>query len=404
VSTPPPVEEEPVAPKLKEEDFSSVPAYSTQEKEPTLFFSAEDNDSDMEWPEWLKSLGAETLESESEPEAAPVPPEMEQSSDFQSWSQQLDQTLSEAEKEQVTTLEFLENDLRAQGFTPLQSGALSTFAEEPSLPSAFTELGSPTSQETASEPPDVETQPLTHKSPVESPASTEYPSALTILAGNAQSSEPGITREDSPDQSSDIAPALDSEQLTEQPTTVSNVVEQAAPQEVSSHVEATSPVVEPAANPAANVSQQSPLTPDFGADAFLENELETTMKRPAVRLPSKQPPDTSYLQGRGNTGERSKVQSENISNKERLLRGYQFQLAGAYDDAMQEYRGIIRNAPDLLSEVISNVRALLKLTPRYSAGYRVLGDAYMRQGEYLQAMEAYNKALTIAKKARSHSS
>ena len=46
------------------------------------------------------------------------------------------------------------------------------------------------------------------------------------------------------------------------------------------------------------------------------------------------------------------------------------------------------------------MRALLKIAPKYSAGYRVLGDAYMRQGEYLQAMEAYNKALTMAKKAR----
>jgi cytochrome c-type biogenesis protein CcmH/NrfG len=70
---------------------------------------------------------------------------------------------------------------------------------------------------------------------------------------------------------------------------------------------------------------------------------------------------------------------------------------------MAEYRIIIRNAPDLLSEVISNVRALLKLSPRYSAGFRVLGDAYMRQGEYLQAMEAYNKALTIAKKTKRQS-
>jgi cytochrome c-type biogenesis protein CcmH/NrfG len=67
---------------------------------------------------------------------------------------------------------------------------------------------------------------------------------------------------------------------------------------------------------------------------------------------------------------------------------------------MQEYRTVIRNAPDLLGEVISNVRALLKLAPNYSTGYRVLGDAYMRQGEYLQAMEAYNKALTMAKKAK----
>lgn len=116
--------------------------------------------------------------------------------------------------------------------------------------------------------------------------------------------------------------------------------------------------------------------------------------------------DVSYLLSRGHPGERStgdKVQEGNLSNKERLVRGYQFQLAGAYDDAMQEYRSIIRNAPELLDEIISNVRALMKLAPKYSAGFRVLGDAYMRQGEYLHAMEAYNKALTIAKKIKSQS-
>jgi tetratricopeptide (TPR) repeat protein len=73
---------------------------------------------------------------------------------------------------------------------------------------------------------------------------------------------------------------------------------------------------------------------------------------------------------------------------------------GDYDEAMQEYRIVVRNSPELLGEVVSNVHALLKLAPKYSAGYRVLGDAYMRQGEYLQAMDAYNQALAITKKAR----
>jgi tetratricopeptide (TPR) repeat protein len=108
--------------------------------------------------------------------------------------------------------------------------------------------------------------------------------------------------------------------------------------------------------------------------------------------------------GKGRFAERKPGAGESpLSHKEQLLKGYQYQLAGAYDDAMQEYRITIRNAPELLDEVISNLRALLKLAPRYTAGYRVLGDAYMRQGEYLQAMEAYNKALTMAKKAKSQS-
>ncbi len=402
--TPPPVEAETTTPKLWEDDFSSVPTYSIQEKESAFFFSAEENNSDMEWPEWLKSLGAETLESESEPEAAPVTPEMQQSNDFQTWSLQLDQTFSEAEKEQMTTLEFLENDLRSQGFMPLQPGTLSTLAEEPSPISAFAELSNLTPQHTASKLPDVQAQPITHIMPVESTAPTDFTSPFAILAGNAQPGEPEITRGGTPDQSSEISPVP----VTEQPTNIGSMFQPATPSEDSSHAEAANLIVDPAANLVANVSQQTPLMPTYRADALLENELETTMKRPAVRLQSMKQSaalsDTPYIQGKGYAGESGKVQENNISNKDRLLRGYQFQLAGAYDDAMQEYRIIIRNAPELLSEVISNVRALLKLTPRYSAGYRVLGDAYMRQGEYLQAMEAYNKALTIAKKAKSHSS
>ncbi len=172
----------------------------------------------------------------------------------------------------------------------------------------------------------------------------------------------------------------------------------------------TQQIFEPVTNPVVDISSETPLIPAYRANALLENELETTMRRPAIRLQpmhqSAEHSDAASLMGRGHVAERGtggKAQEEILSNKERLLRGYQFQLAGAYDDAMQEYRIIIRNAPELLGEVISNLRALLKLTPKYSAGFRVLGDAYMRQGEYLQAMEAYNKALTIAKKARSQS-
>ncbi len=131
------------------------------------------------------------------------------------------------------------------------------------------------------------------------------------------------------------------------------------------------------------------------------------MKRPAITL---QPMKTAEnhgerhaANGKGRGGERKHAEhldESNLSHHERLIRGYQYQLSGAYEESMQEYRLIIRNAPELLEDVISNLRALLKINPRFSLGYRVLGDAYMRKGEYLQAMESYNKALTMAKKAK----
>jgi hypothetical protein len=185
--------------------------------------------------------------------------------------------------------------------------------------------------------------------------------------------------------------------------------------------------------PSRSPSLQSPLTlpvpvpqgerqrPAASLHDVFSDDLEVTMKRPAIRLQPMQsgsklpqPPVASIspalsspaMQGKRIEAHEQKEQrpttrSDGTSSyRERLQRGYQHQLVGDYDEAMQEYRVIIRNAPVLLDEVVSNVRALLKLAPKYSAGYRVLGDAYMRQGEYLQAMDAYNQALTITKKAR----
>jgi tetratricopeptide (TPR) repeat protein len=402
--TQPQAEPEVASPKLWEDDLSAVPASPLQEKEQTFFFSTEDNTSDMQWPEWLKSLGAETMEPDPEPGVASVASEPQQSLAFPAWADQIDQTLSEPEKEQMSALEHLEHDLRSQGFVPLQPGTLSTLAEEPSLSSALAELGNFTTQPASPEQPDVNIQPASFMQSAESTEPAEPPSPLTLLAGNTQPGEPEPLRADTPNQRSDmpVSPA------TEQSINTSSMIPPASPTQEAAYAEATNQIFEPLATSVAHTSREAPLIPDYYADALLENELETTMKRPAVRLQSIQQstaqPDTSSTLGRGHAGERGRNRDDNISSKERLLRGYQFQLAGAYDDAMQEYRIIIRNAPELLSEIISNVRALLKLTPSYSAGYRVLGDAYMRQGEYLQAMEAYNKALTIAKKAKSQSS
>ena len=357
-------EPDPASPKLWEGDLIARPeAYIAEE--PAFFFPTEESNSEMEWPEWLKSLGAETLETHPEPATATVDLEPDQSFEFQSWTEQLDQTFSEAEQEQMASLEHLDNDLLSQGFVPLQPGTLNTIAEEPSLSSALAELGNFSADSVTPEPPSTQVTSDTFLQP-------------------AESSEPA-----SP------------------PPILADTIPLETPIQNPGAVEAASQTFTPVDNSAEKEAQEVPLIPAYRADALLEDDLETTMKRPAIRLQSIQQSaaqsDTLSMPGKGRVGEHGRAHNDNVSNKERLLRGYQLQLAGAYDDAMAEYRIIIRNAPELLSEVISNVRALLKLSPRYSAGFRVLGDAYMRQGEYLQAMEAYNKALTIAKKAKSQS-
>jgi tetratricopeptide (TPR) repeat protein len=389
----------PTSPQLREEDFSAVSASPTQE-EPTLFFSSEDNDPDLRWPQWLKSLGAESMEPELK--AAPViPEETQQPAAFQAWADQVDQMLSEAGEEQAATLEHLENDLRSQGFVPLQPGTLSTIAQEPPLSSAFAQLGNFTAPPAAPEPPSIPVQPVTPTQPTASFTPVEPILSPTVPDEQIQPAELEPWWGDTPNQGSEMSV----NPVAEQSIYPGNTIQEA------DHTEAIlNQIFEPLANTATGTPQPTPLMPAYHAEALLENELEMTMKRPAMRLQPMQSSaaqaDISYMMGRGRSAEYaaiSKAQDGNLSNKERLLRGYHFQLAGAYDDAMQEYRIIIRNEPELLSEVISNVRALLKLTPKYSAGFRVLGDAYMRQGEYLQAMDAYNKALTIAKKAKSQS-
>jgi len=361
-------ETELASPKLWEEDLNTrSEAYGADE--PAFFFTTEENNSEMEWPEWLKSLGAETMETQPEPAEASVDLEPEHSFEFQSWTEQLDQTFTEAEQEQMASLEHLDNDLLSQGFVPFQPGTLNTFAGETSLSSALAELGN------------FPADPV-----IPEPASAEVTSDTFEPAESSELSLDSTTQESATESTGSPLE-----------TPIKNPFAQ----------EAVSQTSIPVHNSAEKAALETPLIPAYRADALLEDDLETTMKRPAIRLQSMQQsaahPDTLSMLGKGHAGEHGRAQKENVGHKERLLRGYQFQLAGAYDDAMAEYRIIIRNAPDLLSEVISDVRALLKLSPRYSAGFRVLGDAYMRQGEYLQAMEAYNKALTIAKKAKSQS-
>ena len=256
---------------------------------------------------------------------------------------------STAEQQTFTTLEDLEQNLHAQGFVELEPGSLSSIAhqaQEPTLSSALAQFGDLT--------------PPSSAAPVDT-----TPPTPPVVVPLAQSPQP---------------------------------LWSATPP----------PVPKPIAVPNVTIPAEPAFMPSYRADALLENELETTMKRPAVRLqPMQQRPPTQREvpspAHKARSGERplsSAIAESNVSQRDRLLRGYQHQLAGDYDEAMQEYRIIIRSTPALLDEVISNVRALLKLAPRYSAGYRVLGDAYMRQGEYLQAMEAYNKALSMTKKGK----
>ncbi|MGH2506891.1 MAG: hypothetical protein ACRDHZ_05690, partial [Ktedonobacteraceae bacterium] len=298
----------------------------------------------------------------------------------------------EQEQHYITSLANLEQSLQAQGFAPLTPGTLASLAqanaamseqpqEQPSLSSALAQLGN------------------------------FAPPSITQVA-SATSGEPwwNTMLSQPPEQA---VQATSPKQITPFTTLDPRVVHEAIPPmpilPATPAPLATTPLppFQPSSGqiPAAN----TPLMPVYRSDALLDSDLETTMKRPAIKLQPMQigpSGDRSYTNGKNRNHNNERSSSEpsadsTLSNHERLVRGYQYQLSGAYDEAMNDYRLITKNAPELLDDVINNMRALLKLNPRFSQGYRVLGDAYMKKGEYLLAMEAFNKALTMAKKAKS---
>ncbi len=414
--------------------------------------SSDDEEAFFFGPEWLKSLGATTMDSPSlleeeiatspaskrtqplvanqpqtvsslqaedevatpsitseaalvstppvVPEPAPVEAETKEQMSVENWLDRAAQRLAQPEQNILTTLEELEKDLRSQGFMPLEPGALASLAQstqEPSLSSALAQLGNLIPQSTNEVQPAQAAQPET--TPAIAEAEPLWPTSTTANAFAAMTSSAANKPQDMPP-----APISHLDALSNY---VSRLPAQAPfrAEPTPVHVDALSSLV---SNTVPSPTFNAPMAPTGvpATPTVQDIELETTMKRPAVRLQGMQQPAIQKNQviskGRPNSSSTTNKASEgNLNYKDRLLKGYQYQLAGSYDDAMQEYRIIIRNAPDLLGEVVSNMRALLKLAPKYAAGYRVLGDAYMRQGEYLQAMEAYNKALTMAKKAKS---
>jgi len=417
--------------------------------------TADDDDEVFSFgPDWLKSLGAEVLENNTASSPDPVEPTIvaeEQppadpasSGEFEFWQESswssktgetghqqtpthswLDQPGSpaanwqtpidpwaetpapgrpepESEKpeveRQLATLETLERDLFAQGFVPLEPGSLATIAGEAELSSALAPFGNETESQAQPIPvyeEQLASQPQQMAAPQAQPSAPVAPSATPPAEGTQ---EPLWLATPAPSVSAPGGGSAIQELLAQTAPQLRQSPEQTAdtPQPAPSAAPATPASDVQAGQPVSTVPKKPTPAPEITLD-----ELELTMRRPVVKLQPAAPTQPATVsRSRPAASAASAASENNLSYKERLRKGYHHQLAGDYDEAMQEYRVIIRNAPELLSEVVSNMRALLKLAPRYAPGYRVLGDAYMRQGEYLQAMEAYNKALMMAKKGQ----
>lgn len=79
----------------------------------------------------------------------------------------------------------------------------------------------------------------------------------------------------------------------------------------------------------------------------------------------------------------------------RLSFARESRAAGNLDDALGEYRVILKNAPDLLGDVMDELNESLAAAPEHPEVHRLLGDAHIRQGDYLSALESYNRAVAL---------
>jgi tetratricopeptide (TPR) repeat protein len=410
-------------PQFEPEPDEQQPVGSFEEVTPFDWTSAQpDWEEQMVQPTPEVVQPALTAEPDNMPEPsvaqAPDVPEQKQQTSVEDWLALAAEKLSHPDQNMLTTLEELEKDLHSQGFTQLKPGALAAIAQEPTLSSALAQLGN--YEEQASAPSQsteqaIIAQPVVTETPVTPAAPTTPVEPLWAATPEPVAQQNTLVSSDVPAiQAANVPSVQETQPATAMPShldMLSSFAAQTQPKTPSSPLPKPERVAQPTAqvSPVVQTASSPPTPQGIPLEAMLDMDLETTMKRPAIRLQPMQPQRQGKGTTRGNAGERpisgrpisGRPTSGDLTYKERLLKGYQFQLAGSYDNAMQEYRIIIRNAPELLGEVVSNMRALLKLAPKYSAGYRVLGDAYMRQGEYLQAMEAYNKALTMAKKAKS---
>lgn len=69
--------------------------------------------------------------------------------------------------------------------------------------------------------------------------------------------------------------------------------------------------------------------------------------------------------------------------------------AGALDEALVEYRAILKNSPDLLPDALSDLEAALEEHPEHPELHRLLGDARIRQGDYMAALESLNRSVAL---------
>jgi cytochrome c-type biogenesis protein CcmH/NrfG len=80
----------------------------------------------------------------------------------------------------------------------------------------------------------------------------------------------------------------------------------------------------------------------------------------------------------------------------RLEQAREWREMGRLDEAFSTYRVLLKMAPDLLPDVAAEIEEALRAAPDHPEARRLLGDVKLKQGDYMGALEAYNRAVELA--------
>ena len=165
-----------------------------------------------------------------------------------------------------------------------------------------------------------------------------------------------------------------------------------------------------------NASSSSPAIPSVPAP-----DVESTREEPhipnAATLPPTAPPPVTIeaiqhgLASAGfarlDTGRLASVASslshapEAVADTQSIDADQHLEVArtlrrqGHMGEALVEYRALVKASTDRMPEIIRDLRDAAIEDPNEAEIHRLLGDAYIRQGDYVEALEAYNQASTL---------
>lgn len=129
----------------------------------------------------------------------------------------------------------------------------------------------------------------------------------------------------------------------------------------------------------------------------LEHTITVSGLKPASGLPGTASATTSdhTLEAESGAGQFLTIAEDDYPG--RLELAERQRINGNLSEALGHYRAVIRGAPHLVDRVISGLLASIGETPEQAAVYRLLGDAYTRRGNYMEALEAYNRGLAVSR-------